>query len=134
LQFRAGQCFIFPLTEEGSIPHVWVICTSPNEDGQFATASFTSLKGAKDQTVILNSGDHPSINRPTCIAYGFAKVLNCDNLQGLINTEQARLHRSDLREDLLKLVVDGFSASDFTSKRVADFVKACKGGSASGRR
>jgi len=39
--------------------HLWVIATDPDETGTFAVASFTSLRGAKDQTVVARKGEHP---------------------------------------------------------------------------
>jgi hypothetical protein len=38
-------------------PHLWIVATAPGSDGLFAIVSLTSLKGSKDQTFILRSGE-----------------------------------------------------------------------------
>ena len=121
MAFTAGQCFLFPLGEYETA-HLWVIATEPNQDGQFAIVSFTSLKGSKDQTVVLRNGEHPFIKHDTCVSYSAADITDSSVLANLLSCGEARLH-SNLTADLLRLVQDGFSASDFTKKRIVEFIK-----------
>jgi len=55
--FRAGQTFLYPLSEN-KIAHLWVVATEPNAEGVFAVVSFTSLRQAQDQTLILRKDEH----------------------------------------------------------------------------
>ena len=119
--FSAGQCFLFPL-DEFDTAHLWVIATEPNQDGQFAIVSCTSLKGSKDQTVVLRAGEHPFITHDTCVYYWAADITDCSVLESRIACGEARMHH-DLSTALLNLVQDGFSASDFTKKRIIEFVR-----------
>jgi hypothetical protein len=66
--FRAGQTFLYPLDEDNRTSHLWIIITEPNSEQRFAVASFTSLKGAKDQTVILGKAEHPFLKWETCVS------------------------------------------------------------------
>jgi hypothetical protein len=119
--FRAGQTFLFPLNDENQREHLWIIVTEPNNEALFAIASFTSLKGAKDQTVILQRAEHPFLRWDTCISYAQAEIMSIEKLQAHFQYGRAEMHR-DASPAVLKLVLEGFSASDFTKNRVLAFV------------
>ena len=125
MPFRAGQTFLFPLDDDNYQEHLWVIATEPNQDGVFAAVSFTSFKGAKDQTVVFRSGEHPFFKWDTCVSYALAEVTSVDALQKYLDGKTARMH-ADLDPERLKLVLDGFTASDRTKNRVREFIKAYK--------
>lgn len=88
--------------------------------------SFTSLRGAKDQTVVLRAAEHPFVKWDTCVYYAQAEILSCGQLQNHIDCGLAKMHK-DLDKELLSLIVDGFIASNYTKKRVWEFVRAYKG-------
>lgn len=122
--FQAGQTFLFPLAENQTA-HLWVIATEPNADGFFATVSFTSLRGAKDQTVTLLAAEHPFVKWDTCVLYASAEIMNVKKLQGNIDCGVAKMHW-DVSPRILALIVDGFAASDHTKNRVREFVRLAK--------
>ena len=105
MPFKAGQCFLFPITGSETA-HLWVIATQPNSDGQFAIVNFTSLKGNKDQTVVLLKGEHGFITHDTCVNYWAADISSIDVLQAWLDCGQARMER-DLDEALLRLIRTG---------------------------
>ena len=113
------------MDEYGREEHLWVIATEPNADGLFAIASLTSLKGSKDQTIILSPGEHPFIKWPTCVAYAVADISSSEKLHSHLERGAAKMQQ-DASEKMLKLVLDGFAASDLTKKRVREFVLAYK--------
>jgi len=123
--FHAGQTFLFPLNDENQREHLWIIATEPNNEKLFAVASFTSLRGAKDQTVILQAGEHPFLKWDTCISYGQAEIMSVEKLQAHLQGGRARMH-AEATHVLLQLILGGFSASDFTKNRVRDFVRAAR--------
>jgi hypothetical protein len=112
---------ICTLNDENRIAHLWVVATEPNDEGQFATVSFTSLKGAKDQTVVLRRAEHPFIKWDTCVLYALAEITTTDRLQAHLDSGRARM-RQDLPSGLLRLILDGFNASEYTKNRVRNFV------------
>jgi hypothetical protein len=120
--FHAGQTFLFPLNENNLTQHLWVIATEPNSEGLFAVVSFTSLKGAKDQTVILRKTDHPFLRWDTCIAYALADIVSADDLDAYCQRGRAKMHQ-DVTPEILRLILDGFSASELTKNRVRGFVR-----------
>jgi hypothetical protein len=123
--FRAGQTFLFPLNDENQREHLWIIATEPNREELFAVASFTSLRGAKDQTVILRAGEHPFLKWDTCISYGQAEIMSVEKLRAHLQGGRARMH-VDATQAVLQLILGGFSASDFTKNRVREFVRAAR--------
>lgn len=124
MSFHAGQTFLYPLAENETA-HLWIIATEPNEDGLFAIANVTSLKGAKDQTVILQANEHPFLKWETCVMYGLAEISSGDKLQGYLDGGIAKLQK-DLSQKALALVLDGFTASDYTKYRLREFIKQYK--------
>lgn len=129
MAFHGGQTFLFPLNDENQREHLWIIATEPNNDGLFAAASFTSLRGAKDQTVIFQKAEHPFLKWDTCISYAQAEIMSVEKLQAHLQCGRARMHM-DATPAVLQLVLGGFSASNFTKNRVRDFVRAARAGQA----
>jgi hypothetical protein len=124
--FHAGQTFLFPLNDENQREHLWIIATEPNSEGLFAIASFTSLMGAKDQTVIFHKAEHPFLKWDTCISYAQAETMSAEKLQAHLQCGRAKMHR-DATPAVLQLVLQGFSGSDFTKNRVREFVRTARG-------
>jgi len=120
--FRAGQTFLFPLNDENQERHLWIIATEPNSEDWFAVASFTSLRGAKDQTVILLKAEHPFLKWDTCISYAQAEIITGEQLEERLLCGRAKMH-VDATPKVLKDIFDGFSASSFTKNRVREFIQ-----------
>jgi hypothetical protein len=126
LKFRASQTFLYPLNDDNQCEHLWIVATEPNSAGLFAIASFTSLKGAKDQTVILRKDEHPFLKWDTCISYAQAEIMSVGQLEGYIRCGRARLHQNATPE-LFQLVLAGFNASGATKNRVRNFIREVRG-------
>jgi hypothetical protein len=125
VSFHAGQTFLFPLNDENQREHLWIIATEPSSERLFAIASFTSLRGAKDQTVIFRAAEHPFLKWDTCISYAQAEIMSVEKLETHLQCGRARMHK-DATQAVLQLILAGFSASDFTKNRVRDFVRAAR--------
>jgi len=80
--------------------------------GSVLARAEASLKGAKDQTVTLSKNEHPFIKWDSCILYSLAEITTVETLQGYLSCGSAKMQQS-VRADILKLIVDGFIASDF---------------------
>ncbi len=126
MTFRAGQTFLFPLNDH-AIEHLWIVATNPNTDGLVAVVNLTSLKGAKDQTVVFRKGEHPFIKWDTSVNYALADLVQVSKLEQYVNSGRAKL-REDLPSNLVALLLDGFTASDFTKNRVVAFIRLYKAG------
>jgi hypothetical protein len=119
--FRAGETFLFPL--DRGIAHLWVIATEPDTEGLFVCASFTTLKAAKDQTVIFRSGEHGFVTHDTCVCYALAEITGSDVLQEYLDTGRARM-RTPVTQLMLEEILSGFIASDFTKNRIREYVRS----------
>jgi hypothetical protein len=124
VNFAAGQTYLFPLSENQTA-HLWIIATDPNADRLMLVVSLTSLKGSKDQTVILHGGEHPFLKWATCVAYNLSDLINCDTLEDHIKVGRAKM-RADMKPETAQLILGGFTASPFTKKRIQEFVRAYK--------
>ena len=124
MDFASGQTYLFP-TSQYQTAHLWVISTNPNPDGLMLVVSLTSLKGSKDQTVILHGGEHPFLKWATCAAYNLADLISCDTLEDHLNKGRAKMH-ANMSPDNTRLILDGFTASQFTKKRIQQFARAYK--------
>jgi hypothetical protein len=118
------QTFHFDLKSEPC--HLWVIASDPDPAGNSLIVSLTSLKGSKDQTVILHAGEHPFIKWATCVAYGQSDLISEEKLSNFIAQGNARMHTSPMKPETTNLIFDGFLASDFTKNRIRNYVKDLK--------
>jgi hypothetical protein len=57
-------------------PHLYVAVTAANAEGNFVIANVTSQSESKDQSCIMNVGDHPFIRKESVINYAAARVTN----------------------------------------------------------
>jgi hypothetical protein len=124
LTFKAGQTFLSPIAADQTA-HLWVIATAPNESGQFAIVNLTSLRGAKDQTVILRKGEHPFVKWDTCVNYALAEISSSGVLEANLARGLAKI-QEDVSAEILRYIVDGFNGSQYTKNRVRDFVREAK--------
>lgn len=124
MPFSAGQTFLFPLGGPDKA-HLWIICTDPDPSDMFVVVSITSLRGSKDQTVILRSGEHPFIRWDSCVFYQLADLIDSHKLSVRLACREARMH-DVLNPSLLRLVQDGFTASQFTKNRLIDYMRKIK--------
>ena len=89
---QEGHAFIF----YGSLDdHLWVVISDPLLDAAqpVVIVSLTSYRDDKDQTCILQPGEHPFIVKPTLVYYEDAREIPNAHLEGLAN--EGKLVRQD---------------------------------------
>jgi hypothetical protein len=121
----AGFTFLYPINDRQN-EHLWLVATNPNEDELVVVVNITTLRGAKDQTIVLQSGEHEFIKHDSCVNYAMAEVLSIEKLHARLGSGRAKRH-SDMNADLTALVLSGFTASPFTKNRIVDFIRNYKG-------
>jgi hypothetical protein len=105
------------------IPHLWFIITEANsETSQCAIVSLTTLRGDKDQTVVLGRSDHSFISHPSVVHYTGARIVDMRLLVSLVAAKTIQQHRS-CSPGILKLIQQGVSGSPFTPRKVVDFCR-----------
>jgi hypothetical protein len=120
---KAGQSFLFDIQQEKA--HLWIVVTDPDAEGFFLVTHVTSLKGSGDRTVILHGKDHPFIRWSSCIAYSQSDLMSCERLHELVEQGSARM-QPEFSNEVLRLILDGFTASSFTKKRLIDYARLRK--------
>ena len=121
---RCGDTFLIPAPTVGR-PHLWIVITDPDpETSQCVVVSITTLRHSKDQTVILQAGEHPFIRHQSVVYYQDAQIIDARRLE---SEEQAGnvLRKERCQSSLLDLVQRGLIASDFTPNNVRAFCENC---------
>ena len=59
-------------------PHLYVAVTDPDPEGNFVIANITSQSESKDQSCVLDVGDHPFIRKQSVVNYAEARITNQD--------------------------------------------------------
>jgi hypothetical protein len=70
-------------------PHLHVIISAPDEQGQMVLVSITTRRAKSDTMVCLNIGDHEFITQPSVITYAYSKILTVTKLTQMIADGEA---------------------------------------------
>jgi hypothetical protein len=118
---HCGDTVLIPAPGGSITPHLWIVVTEPSPETDLCViVNLTTLRNSQDQTVALNRGDHPFINRPSSVRYSDARFADARRLRADIAAGTAIPHQP-CRTEILRLVQDGISASPYTPKKVARF-------------
>lgn len=123
---KSGDTFLRPArATETENPHLWIVLTDPDRDNRVLIVSLTTLREGQDQTVILNVGDHPFINRPSSVFYRQVEIVDSIKLE---QAEKAGsiARRENCSPEVLRLIRDGVSASPHTVRLINNFYKNSK--------
>jgi hypothetical protein len=122
---HCGDTVLIPAPGGSVTPHLWIVVTEPTKESDVCViVNLTTLRNSQDQTVALNRGDHPFINRPTSVRYSDAQFADVRRLRADIEAGTAVPHRACTAE-ILRLIQDGIFASPYTPKKVATFCREC---------
>lgn len=120
---QCGDTFLMPAPGGIATPHLWIVITEPDKVSNLCgIVSVTTLRNAKDQTVILRPGDHPFIRHASTIFYGDALIVDAQRLENEIAPGLA-VRKDPCPPSTLKLVQQGVTASLFTRPK---FVRFCR--------
>ena len=119
---KSGDTFLMPAPGISiRTPHLWIVITDPSDaDWTVIVVSITTLKAGTDQTVILQQGEHPFINRPSSVFYGDARLIDARDLDGKVKANHIQPH-SQCPPQTLENVRAGVLASEFTPQKVQRF-------------
>ena len=99
---KAGDAFIF--TDEEPVSHIWVIISDPEIDSEtILIVYFTTYESNKDDSCILEPGDHKNIRHATSIAFNRACVVSLGDLNSSRNNGSLRLRDSVSSEVLARI-------------------------------
>ena len=103
--------------------HLWVVISLPDKDGIVVVVAFTTWAENKDQSCIVEPGDHPFIKNKTVIAYKYAQVLTMKEQKEFLRDAQ---RREDVSEDLLQRIQEGTDSDRIPQKAQRMVIESCK--------
>ena len=72
---RRGDTVLMPKYSDAT-PHLWILLTEPDGNGDVVIVNVTSLKNHPDQTTILKIGDHSYIKHDSVVLYADARIVS----------------------------------------------------------
>ena len=98
--------------------HLWALITAPDpQSGEAVMVNLTTQRPHSDTTTILQSGEHPFVDRPTVVFYADARVVNVSTLEGGLRQGFVRQHAA-LSPQVLQRIQSGLLTSPFTPEKV----------------
>lgn len=115
------------LPKPNQIEHLWIVLTPPREDGTAVCVNVTSWKFDRDDTVILEPGDHPFITKKSVVHYEDARFMNLEWIEQLIAKRPNRFvceqHHHCTRV-LMERLREGLLKSKRTPNGVKDYCRS----------
>jgi len=99
--------------------HLWIVISLPDETGALVLVNFTTWKENKDQSCVVEPGDHPFIKNKTVVAYKNAWVCTAGEQNAFLRSAQ---QREDVSEALLQRIQEG-TDSDFIPQKAKRLVE-----------
>jgi hypothetical protein len=107
--YEIGDTF-FGTTVPGAPPHLYVIISNPDPDGNVILVNLTS-QTLNDRNCLLSPGDHPFVAKETAIAYDKPENLHPEQIKKAIQSGIWR-QKERFRPEVLRRIQDGALQSD----------------------
>lgn len=96
--------------ENEPIPHLHIVISDPNENGEVMVVNISSCKERYERSCVLEAGEHPQITKKSYIPYKYAKKMNqkiflTDRFRRLITVKE------DISDSVLKKIQEGAKIS-----------------------
>jgi hypothetical protein len=74
---RAGDTYIRAGKHISTDPHLWVVISDPSKDrSKVVAVNLTSQRTDKEQTCVIQPGEHPFVTHETVVMYAGARVVS----------------------------------------------------------
>ena len=123
---KAGVC-VHLLTVGQERPHLYAVLNDPFGDPpRVCLVNFsTSIKS--DKTTTLKPDEphmHPFVTRETYMVYAWAKLIDFNQIEAIVNKDISKRHHKACSPVLLERIKKGLLESPFTTPEVLEFCKA----------
>jgi hypothetical protein len=106
--------------------HLWALITAPDpESGDAIMVNLTTQRSHSDTTTIIQTGEHPFVDRPTVVFYADARMVNVNTLDEGVRQKVVRQH-DGLSKELLQRIQNGLLASNFTPDKIKKAFEAAR--------
>ncbi len=124
---NCGDAVVSP--SPGSLEeHLWVAITTPDASGKFVLVNVTSQGPEKEQTCVLNAGDHPFIKHESVIRYVDATIVDLTLVREAIAGKIMRPN-APMSAAVLRRIQSGAIVSKFAENGVKTAVRTELGSS-----
>lgn len=117
---RAGST-LYLSEVPGAKPHLWLVVTDPyGNPPEVVAVMVRTPKTFTDETVLLEVGDHPFIERRSCVHFSSAQRFRVSAILKRASDGHCEL-RSDMTKRMLARVRAGLRSSPFTVNAIRDY-------------
>ena len=121
---RVGDTFRRAVSSPGfdKNRHLWIVLSDPTAyPDELITVFFTTLQPRRDQTCVVESGEHPFIVHKSIIAYDLAEIRKRSDLLSLVSRGEFILSDgADIRlVERIRLLLDYSPMSPYRIKDIA---------------
>ena len=90
---RAGDTYIRAGRHIKADPHLWVVISDPTKDrGKLVVVNLTKQRTDKEQTCVIQPGEHPFVTEETVIMYRGARIVSEAMILSATQNGMLRLH------------------------------------------
>jgi hypothetical protein len=108
---KQGDTFI--LANRGIDTHLFVIISDPGLDkGRIVLANFTTWRPDKDQSCVVEAGEHPFVRTRSCIDYRRDRLITLSQYEGFL-ADGRLISRGPVSQGLLTRILKGAAISPF---------------------
>ncbi len=110
---QAGETFRSTPRAPTKDRHLWIIASEPSADPEHVLiVNVTTYEPGKDDSCVLEAGEHPFITHKSCVRYAGANVTSLAKIRKAITDGLVETH-SPVRPDILAAVRDGAARSPY---------------------
>lgn len=116
---KQGDTFWAENVGDGVDTHLLIVISDPSKNpDQLVLVTLTTWETHKDDSCILEPGDHPFVKHLTCVKYdSFSKILPfAAKIESLLSREKLK-RRERLRPEILQKILEGASDTIFLTNR-----------------
>jgi hypothetical protein len=114
---NTGDTVHIPIPGTSYDSHLWILISDPSQGDECVIVNFTSWRQDKDQACIVEPGEHPYVQKRTCVNYKDAKRLKTSDLERLIASRHLKCS-DPVPAKLLQKIRDAIPESRMNGKCV----------------
>lgn len=118
-----GDAFMIEDDDETK-EHLHVILTKPTAQNEVVTVAICTRRRWSETILCLDVGDHPFIQHASVVAYRYAEIRNCTQIEEAVRRGIARPHER-VSIQLLRRMQAALIDSDFVTHEVRAFFRDC---------
>lgn len=124
MQLQAGDTFFAPWPErDDPIEHLFFVISDPKLDRErVVVVPLMTWDEYKDQTCVLETGEHPFVRHRSYIDYGCGDLVKARNVERQLEQKEFRAHKPASAK-LLARIREGAERSDFLALGLRDVLE-----------